>query len=69
MPIDSGLMNVHTAGTLYLFGITHVDGLFMRFTGVEQQGKVRLSLTNEAGADKLLLVFEAFRFDSQVGFL
>ena len=41
----------------------------MRFTGVGQQGKVRPSLTNEVEAHKLFPVFEAFRFDSQVGFL
>ena len=41
----------------------------MRFTGVGQQGKVRPTLTNEVEFDKLFLVFEAFRFDSQVGFL
>ena len=73
MPIDFGLMNVHTAGTLTV----HYTSLryhprcwlFMRFTGVGQQGKVRPSLTNEVEADKLFQVFEAFRFDSQVGFL
>ena len=79
MPIYFGLMNIHTAGTLtvhyitcilhYLFDITHVDRLFMRFTDVGQQGKVRPSLTNEVEADKLFPAFEVFRFDSQVGFL
>ena len=71
MPIYFGLMNVHTAGTLtlHLFDITHVDRLFMRFSDVGQQGKVRPSLTNEVEADKLFPVFEVFRFDSQVGFL
>ena len=41
----------------------------MRFIGVEQQGKVNSSLTNEIDADKLIPVSEVFRFDSQVGFL
>ena len=67
MPIYFGLMDIHTDCTLYLFDITHVDRLFMRFTDVGQQGKVRPSLTNEA--DKLFPVFKVFRFDSQVGFL
>ena len=71
MPVCFGLMNVHTAGllTLYLFDITNVDRLFMRFTDVGQQGKVRPSLKNEVEADKLFPVFEVFRFYSQVGFL
>ena len=51
-----------------MFDITQVDRLFMRFTDVGQQGKVRLSLTNEIEADKLFPVFEVFRYDSQVGF-
>ena len=55
--------------TLYLFCITHVDRLFMRFIGVGQQGKVRPSFTNEIKANKLISVFEVFRFDSQEGFL
>ena len=55
--------------TLYLFDITHIDRLFMRFTDVGQQGRVRPSLTNEVEADKLFPVSEVFRFDSQVGFL
>ena len=55
--------------TLYLFDITNLDRLFMRFTDVGQQGKVRPSLKNEVEADKLFPVFEVFRFYSQVGFL
>ena len=74
MPVYYGLMNVHTAGMLadcllYLFNITHVNRLFMRFTDVGQQGKVWPRLTDEVEADKLFSVFEVFRFDSQVGFL
>ena len=72
MPIHFGLMNNHSWNadcTLYLFDITHVNRLFMRFTDVGQQGKVRPSLANEVEADKLFPVFEVFRFDSQVGFL
>ena len=41
----------------------------MCFIGVEQRGKVRPSRTNEIEADKLIPVSEAFRSDSQVGFL
>ena len=71
MPIYFRLMNVHTAGTLAVHYtcsiITHVDKLFMRFIRVGQQGKVRPGLTNEIEADKLIPVFEVFRFDSQVG--
>ena len=73
MPVYFGLINVHIAGTLtahYTCSIiTHVDRLFMRFTDVGQQGKVRPSLTNEVEADKLFPVFEVLRLDSQVGFL
>ena len=76
MPIYSGLTNIRTAleRRLYIILVRyhHVDGLFMRFTGVPtgigRQGKVRPSLTNEVEADRLFPVFEAFRFDSQVGF-
>ena len=65
-------MNVHTAGTqtvhyTYSIAPTLIDCLC--FTDVEQQGKVRPSLTNEVEADKLFPVFEVFRFDSQVSFL
>ena len=67
------LMNIHTAGMLTvhytLVRFTHVDRLFMRFTDVGQQDKVRPSLSNEVEADKLFPVFEVFRFHSQVGFL
>ena len=72
MPIYFGLMNVphswNADCTLYLFDITDVNRLFMRFTDVGQ-GRVRPSLRNEVEADKLVPVFEVFRFDSQVGFL
>ena len=43
--------------------------LFMCFTGVGQQGKIRPSLTSEVEANKLFPVSEVFRFNSQVGFL
>ena len=72
MPVYSGLMNVHTAGMLtvhYTCSISPMSILFIRFTDVGQQGKVRPSLKNEVEADKLFPVFEVFRFYSQVGFL
>ena len=73
MPIYFGLTNIHAAGTLtvhYTFvRFTHVDRLFMGFTDVGQQDKVRPSLMNEVEAEKLFPVFEVFRFHSQVGFL
>ena len=74
MPVYFGLMNVHTAGTLivyYTCSISHtsIDCSCMRFIDVGQQGKVRPSLRNEVEADKLLPVFQVFRFYSQVGFL
>ena len=65
MPIYFRLMNVHTTGTLtvhYTCSII-VDKLFMCFIGVGQQGKVWPGLTNEIEADKLIPVFEVFRFD------
>ena len=66
-------MNVHTAGTLtihYTCSIsrTSIDCLYMHFTDVGHQGKVRPGLANEVEAYKLFPVFEVFRFDSQVGF-
>ena len=54
--------------TLYLFDITHADRLFMHFTDVGHQGKVRPRLANEVEVYKLFPVSEVFRFDSQVGF-
>ena len=69
MPVYFGLMNWNADCTLYLFDITYVDRLFMRFTDVGQQGKVRPSLKNEVEADKLFPVFEVFRFYSHVVFL
>ena len=54
--------------TLHLFDITHADRLFMHFTDVGHQGKVRPTLANDVEAYKLFPVFEVFRFDSQVGF-
>ena len=71
MPIYFRLTNIHAAGTLTahytLVRFTHINRLFMRFTDVRQQDKVRPSLTNEVEADKLFPVFKVFRFHSQVG--
>ena len=69
MPIESGLMNVYTAGTLTVHYIrpsvspTLMDCLCVSLV----LDNKATSLTNEVEADKLFPVFEAFRFDSHHG--
>ena len=76
MPVYFGLMNIHKAGTLivyYTCPISHMSidcsCVSLMLDNKAKLGKVRPSLRNEVEAEKLLPVFEVFRFYSQVGFL